>query len=253
MRWRWWRKPATSGPALIGPDWRLGAGVVWDVFPYWCERWATRARLALWKSLAPDITYMPVACVGDRTFRGRDLPEGLPEPGVETIEVTLDARNDWAREHQQRNGALALLPRMQPNDLVLLVDADEFVDPRVLPVIAAMTAAGPIKLGMPLYMLGTRFRNPRWWTHPAACRARDLPGDPSRDLRSRFDLPVLIGAGWHLTYQGTDADVDAKLSAFSHVEWDTAEKREELARLRMQGTGMVDDPLTAPLDGVLWQ
>lgn len=252
MRWLWRRrKPASNDLTRIGPDWRLESGVVWDVFPYWCERWAAQARGVLWAKLAPEVPYRAVACVGDRTFRGNDLPAGLPEPGVGIVEVVLDAEDDWAREHQQRNAVLSLLPSMQPNDLVLLTDADEIVDPRVLPVIAAMTASGPIKLGMALYMLGTRFRNPGWWTHPAACRVRDLPADPSRNLRSRFDLPVLRGAGWHLTYQGTDADVDAKLSAFSHVEWDTAEKREELARLRMQGTGMVDEPLSGPLVDVL--
>lgn len=247
LRWPLARRKPT-GPALIGPDWRFEVtATVWDVFPYWKERWAVEARQRLWAEHAPTVTYRPIACVGDRTFRGNPLPDDLPPSGVEEVTVELDGKDAWAREHQQRNGVLQLLSRMQPNDLILLTDADEIVDPRVLPVIAAMTAAGPIKLGMPLYMLGTRFRNPRWWTHPAACRVRDLPGDPSEKLRSRFDLPVLLAAGWHLTYQGTDEDVDAKLKAFSHDEWDTAEKRAELTRLRSQGTGMVDEPLAGPL------
>lgn len=232
---------------------------VFDVFPYWRERWAVEARLRLWADLAPDVTYVPVALVGDRTHRGNPLSDGLPElpAGVKWVLVTLDADDDWGREAQQRDAAWRLLHYMNMDDLILLCDADELVDPRALPAIVEATDAGPVKLKMASYMCGTRWRNVSWWKHPAACRARDLPEHPTADLRLYFGpiprpMPRVPDAGWHLTYLGSDADVDAKLSAFAHAEYDTAQTREDIARIRVEGApDFVDDPLTGPLADIL--
>jgi hypothetical protein len=231
---------------------------VWDAFPYWRERWAVEARLRLWADLAPDVPYTPVALVGDRTHRGDPLPDGLPDlpAGVEAVSVTLDAGDDWGREAQQRDAVRLLLPRMEPDDLLLLCDADELVDPRVLPAILAATEHGPVKLRMLIYMCGTRWRHPTWWKHPAACRARDIPAQPTADLRMYFGpiprpMPRVPDAGWHLTYYGSDEDVDRKLSAFAHAEHDTVQMRRELADLRHNGIGCVDEPLTGPLADIL--
>jgi hypothetical protein len=223
---------------------------VWDVFPWWRERWAIDARLRLWADLAPDVEYEPWALLGDRTHRGRQIRTA--PPNVCWSMVTLDAADDWGREAQQRDAVyrkLRFIP--DPDDLILLTDADEIVDPLALPAVLEATEAGPVKLRMGHYMCGTRWRHRDAWRHAAACRARDLPEHPSEQLRLNFSLPKVPDAGWHLTYFGTDEDVDAKLSAFAHVEFDTAETRADIARIREEGTGFIDDPLAGPLADVL--
>ena len=223
---------------------------IWDVFAYWREQWATDLRRQIWGRYDwLDLPYQPVALIGDRTHRG-DPYICLRPQSVEMIWVTLDADTDWGREAQQRDAVRQLVPAMAPDDLVLLTDADEFVDPLALPRIVEDTRFGPVKLRMANYMCGTRYRTSSTWRHPAACRARDLPEHPTRDLRMNFSLPMVHDAGWHLTYF-VEADVDAKLSAFAHAECDTAEMREDLARIREHGTGLVDDPLTGPLADIL--
>lgn len=226
---------------------------VWDVFPYWREQWAVDARLHLWASLAPEADYTPVALIGDRTHRGAPLPRVTPV-GVQSVTVRLDADDDWGREKQQRDAVRLLLPRMAPDDLILLCDADELTDPRVLPGIASATERGPVKLRMAMYCCGTRWRHGGWWRHPGACRARDLPERPSDQLRQNLAPPKIEAAGWHLSYYGTDEDVDAKLRAFAHAEVDTPEMRQQLASLRESGgQGFVDEPLTGPLADMLAQ
>lgn len=220
---------------------------VWDCYPYWRERWAAEARLHLWSTLAPDVEYWPVAFRGDRTHRGTPLPDDLPDPpdGVEVVRVTLDAGSDWGREEQQRDAVVLLKPAMEPDDLVLLCDADEIVDPRRLDAILDATVNGPARLSMGLWMCGTRWRNKRPWTHPVACRARDLPPHPSQRLRLGPVTRVVPDAGWHLSYLGTDEDVDAKLKAFAHSECDTEQYRAAMARLREEGDDQrVEDPLS---------
>lgn len=225
---------------------------VWDVFPYWCEGWAARARLQLWVDPAPEVDYRPVALTGDRTHRGHFLPPGnRVQAGVEVIHTVLTHYGDWGREQQQRDAVRQLLPQMDPDDLVLLCDADELVDPRVLPAIVAATEAGPVKLKMEMYCCGVRWRHRDSWRHAAACRARDLPERPSEALRLNFALPKVPNAGWHLTYYGDRLYVDAKLSAFAHAEYDTEDMRRELAEVREYGTGWIDAPLTGPLADIL--
>lgn len=226
---------------------------VWDVFPYWRERWAVDSRLRLWADLAPEAAYQPVALLGDRTHRGDMLPRDRTRErwAIDYVYVTLDADDDWAREAQQRDAVRQQLPRMAADDLILLCDADELVDPRALPRILDATEAGPVKLRMAHYMAGTRWRHRDAWRHPAACRARDLPEHPTADLRLNFGpLPRVPNAGWHLTYLGSAADVDAKLSAFAHAEIDTAQTRADIAAFA-GGSDWVDDPLTGPLADIL--
>ena len=223
---------------------------IWDAFCYWRERWAVDARLRLWADVD---SYVPAALVGDRTHRSGPLPE-RPDPGAGVLVAwkVLDADSDWGREAQQRDAVRSLLPFMDPDDLVLLCDADEFVDPRALPAILEATEHGPVKLKMAHYMAGVRWRHQNPWRHPGACRARDLPEHPTADLRMNFGaIPRVPDAGWHLTYFGSDEDVDLKLSAFAHAEFDTAQTRREVAEIRATGAGFIDDPLTGPLAGIL--
>ena len=219
---------------------------VWDVFPYWRERWAVDARLRLWAGVGG---YAPVALVGDRTHRGRPLPAPDLPVGIQRVDVVLDADSDWGRERQQRDAVTGLVPQMDPDDLVLLCDADELVDPGALPAIVEATERGPVKLRMALYVCGARWRHRDAWRHPAACRARDLPENPSEELRMTFTWPKVNDAGWHLTY--FDPDDDGKLAAFAHAECDTAQMRADLADVRANGTGLIDDPLDGPLAGIL--
>jgi hypothetical protein len=224
--------------------------IVWDAFPYWREQWAVDARLQLWSTLAPEVDYRPVALLGDRTHRGDPLSaDRQPPAGGMSVVTVLDADGDWEREKQQRDAVRTVLPMMAPDDLVLLVDADEFVDPRALSAIRAATESGPAKLRMAVYMCGTRWRHPDTWRHPTACRARDLPEHPTDGLRLNFGLPKVPEAGWHLTYY--DEDVDAKLRAFAHAEYDNEQTRLELADIREHGTAFVDAPLDGPLADIL--
>ena len=223
---------------------------VWDCFPMWRELWAYRARLALWAEFAPDVDYQAVPLLGDRTHRGDPLPlevmalwNDLPHNGYAM--VTLDAGSDWGREEQQRDAVVELRPRMADDDLVLLGDADELVDPRALAAIVAATEDGPCKLEMALYFYGTRWRYQRPWRHAGACRARDLPASVSKSIRLAGHT-IVPDAGWHISYVG---DGDQKLRAFAHSEVDNEEFRATLAAGPDLGTSpggreaLADDPL----------
>jgi hypothetical protein len=228
--------------------------VIWDCFPYWREHDLVSARLELWERSGYEVTC--VAFVGDRTHRGDPKPLGLPAPpaGVRVVNVTLDAADDWGRERQQRDAVTEVLPEMAGDDLVLLCDADEIVDPLAVPRILDWAQNGPVRLAMVVYLFNTEWRSAAQWSHPVALLAKHMQRKPSQRFRERHGrLPKIRDCGWHLTYQD---DIDGKLSAFAHAEVDTPEYRAELERARVTHTGLdgapfTFDPLTGPLADVL--
>jgi hypothetical protein len=228
--------------------------MIWDCISYWREHRLVAARLELWRRSGLDVTV--VAFVGDRTHRGNPKPAGIPDPpaGVRVVNVTLDAGDDWGRERQQRDAVTGLVPKMAGDDLVLLCDADEIVDPAAIPRIVDAAQNGPARLMMAVYMFDTRWRTQTPWSHPVALLAKHMQRKPSQRFREKHGRgPRVRDAGWHLTYQD---DVDAKLSAFAHAEVDTPEFRRQLEQARtthigLDGIPFVDQPLTGPLADVL--
>jgi hypothetical protein len=224
--------------------------MIWDCVPYWRERRLVAARLELWRRSGLDVTV--VTFVGDRTHRGDPKPSGLPAPppGVRVVDVVLDAGDDWGRERQQRDAVTDLRPEMASDDLVLLCDADEVVDPLAVPRILETAQSGPVRLSMKMYLFDDSNMSTSNWSHAVAMYARDLQGKPSQRHRERHGRFVRIAdAGWHLSYQG---DVDQKLSSFAHAEVDNDEYRARLAasranRVDMDGNPFIDCPLTGDI------
>lgn len=227
---------------------------VFDAFSYWrnSERWAIDARRHLWQTLAPTIPYVMVACVGDRTHRGNPLPDGPPEvpDWVERVDVTLDGPSDWHRDEQQRDAIWAHLHwRIGPDDLVIISDTDEIVDPRMLGTLQELAQAYMyVRIGMHLWMCGTTWRNEHPWDQTLIMRGEHLPENVSkirRDMAYGVTSPV---AGWHLSYFGSDEFIDQKLRAYAHAEFDTEETRETLRQMRDHGAShLILDPLAGPL------
>lgn len=199
-----------------------------------------------------------VACVGDRTHRGNPLPDGAPDvpDWVERVDVCLDKLSDWGRDEQQRDVIYEYLKgRATADDLVIVCDTDEIVDPRMLPLFVEYTKTySYVRVAMYLWMVGTTWRNPEPWTQGLVMRGNWVPPHVSRTRRELgigFTSPV---AGWHLSYFGSEDFIDQKLGAFAHAESDTEDMREALRRIRADGAShMVHQPLEGPLADFLAQ
>jgi hypothetical protein len=224
---------------------------IWDCFPYWREHRLVAARQELWSRSGLDVRL--VAFVGDRTHRGNPKPPSpAPPSGVRVVEVALTAPDDWGRERQQRDAVLELVPEMDPDDLVLLCDADEIVDPSATARIYGRAERGMASLEMRCYLFDTNWRTPYPWLQAKACLAGHL-ATLTGDLRAQWTFQRAQRAGWHLTYQD---DVDGKLAAFAHSELDTQAIRNTIDRCRrehldLEGRPLLYEPLTGALAEVL--
>lgn len=218
--------------------------MIWDCFPYWREQALVDTRRRLWERSGLDVEM--VAFVGDRTHRG--TAKAHPPPvGVRTVDVVLDAPTDWGRERQQRDAVLGLAAEMDPDDVVLVCDVDELVDPSAVERIAGDGVTG---LEMWMYPFDREWRCRRPWTQAKAMRASYLRG-LAGDVRGGWVMRRVRLAGWHLT-----SNDDEKLASFAHAECDTVSYRELVRRCRrdlvdMEGVPLVYDPLPSHVIEVL--
>lgn len=194
-----------------------------DAFPFFNENELLRARMLLLR----DAVTMHVAVEGNRTHQG--FTRGSALTTLSTSKGRLVSRvaqlsegdgdgANWRREREQRDFLREMFDDLEldPEDLVLLTDADEIPDPAVIPRVLEVTEGGPVILGMRMIYYGC-WENPVGWWHAKACRVRDLP-ESLTDLRLRFDLHPVVDAGWHLSYLGNEGRLRRKVTAFAHAE-----------------------------------
>ncbi|HEU5394699.1 MAG TPA: hypothetical protein VFV36_07830 [Candidatus Methylomirabilis sp.] len=239
-----------------------------DAFPFFNEVELLRARVEL---LAGAVDHH-VAVEGDCTHQGHprslalsqlELPPGRVNRGVVHLgELGRGYEANWARERTQRDFLLGCLLDLDPEDLVLLTDADEIPNPEVIDRLVRETEEGPVILGMRMIYYGY-WEDPRGWWHAKAARVRDLPLSLT-DLRLRFDLPAVPDAGWHLSYLGGEERLRQKVTSFAHAEnsefevWDrirsgsntgVGPNGEQLRRLTARELGELPEPLLRVVTG----
>lgn len=213
--------------------------MIWDCFPYWREHQLIAARQELWRQAGIDVNL--VAFIGDSTLRGKPKPACPPPPaGVRVVDVKLgnfDENDKHGLERQQRDAVLTIVDEMEPDDLVLLCDADEIVDPAALDRIADRARIGTAALEMWLYPFDYRWRCEWVWNQPRAMYAANLRG-LSGNVRAGWVMKSVQRAGWHLTTHD-----DAKIAAIAHYECDTVEHRAHVAQCLVERTDFEGRPL----------
>lgn len=151
--------------------------------------------------------------------------------------------DSWARERAQRDFIGPWVTHLaEPDDLVLVSDVDEHINPYVLASAIRATVDGPVSLGMRMLYYGLNWEDvgpnpplPRW-LHPRAMRARHLPASLSA-LREAPQASILFGAGWHVSYTGLAEDRVRKLAQFAHTECNDDEHRQRVSVGDISGIG----------------
>lgn len=222
--------------------------MIYDVFPFFNELDLLEIRLREFDDI-PDVRHVIVESTMTFTGRPKDLHFLTGSGGrfrrwgdriVSIVVTPPDGLDPWGREAFQRNVAMAYLPVVaQPDDVVILSDADEIVRWTVVADYAAV-GSGPhaLNLAQHCYWLDGRVVDETWpW--PRICRYADLAEFGSlQGLRhSQRALPSVANAGWHFSWCGGVAKCQEKIRSFSHVEVDTPEFNDpERIRAAMEGS-----------------
>lgn len=143
-------------------------------------------------------------------------------------EVYTPSSASWQLEQSQRNALAQFINIMDDNDIALISDLDEFVDPDILENIKKNGMKEGARLELKnhcLYMNCRVVNGVNIWRHPYVASGRLLRKHPDLSrirLHGSFSESV-ENAGWHFSYLGGPQQISKKLKAFAHTEYSSDE------------------------------
>lgn len=166
-----------------------------------------------------------------------DMPDD--PPGVRPEDVVCDWFNDppktgfWLREKFQRNQIMHGLGDAQPDDLIMVSDADEIPRANAVRWMSQQPFDKVFGLELRLYYFYANYRNVEGtesnvvWSAAAPCQwlEQGTPDQLRMGVRTgKFSTLRLQDAGWHLSYLGMDEEqVQRKIRGFAHQEYNNAD------------------------------
>lgn len=134
----------------------------------------------------------------------------------------------WEREYFQRNKIKEVINfvTQNPNDIVIISDADEIVNKKTLSKIKLNSL--PLQLDVKQYFWNFNWQVPshcNQGARPVVCRVSDLNLFSPQELRA-MSLPRVADGGWHFSFFGMKQAAKNKIEAFAHTEYDSEEYKD---------------------------
>ena len=141
-----------------------------------------------------------------------------------------ECKTTWDREHYQRNCMIAGLYNAQPNDVVILSDADEILSADTVRNYSISQGICSIKMPLYYYKLDWRLAEP--WFKPRIFPFSAI-GKPTQDgfsqrgtlqwFRGEGDYQVQnqLEGGWHFSFMGDKESIRAKIKSYAHEEFNS--------------------------------
>lgn len=203
-----------------------------DCFIFYNEIDLLNYRLTL---LGPYVDYF-VLVEANQTFMGNEkilyYKEKCPEcPVNKIINITIDLpykanqiknNNQWLNETFQRNAIKLGLSQLncQPNDIIIISDLDEIIDPNVLKNIREnkLKIQSGYSLEQDFYYYNLTTKHIDKWYNSKIIKYLELKNKSPQEIRFT-DYPILKKGGWHLSYFGDSKFISNKIKQFSHNEF----------------------------------
>lgn len=131
--------------------------------------------------------------------------------------------DDWVRERFQRNEMMRVLQHCDPNDIIIIEDADEIVRPEILANIENIIVDGSnaVEQTLHTYYLNFKCTNMPWWG--SKILRKKFVTNPSEH---RFHTPAanyIRDGGWHFNFMGGTKAIQQKIKSYSHQEFNVPE------------------------------
>lgn len=135
--------------------------------------------------------------------------------------------NPWDREHFQRNCLRSAVIDANPQDIIIISDADEIISPKTLQILRFVD--GFIQLDMPMFQYYINLvAQTDGWSKPFAFTRNlldeipdfNFPRTNQDEVFKKFGdkATKIVQAGWHFTYLGGADQIRTKLNSFSHTD-----------------------------------
>lgn len=171
--------------------------------------------------------------VDDMPTTPEQIQAAISSQDLEWLDPGVLLEDNWVRERFQRNQIMQGLTTCNPDDIIIIEDADELVSPDLLKVIDILMVDGSNAVGQELrtcYMnwLCTNMT----WAGSKIIRRKFL----SNPSETRFHTPaskIFEKWGWHFTMWGGEEAIKQKILSYAHDEFTIPEVLENIGtRLR---------------------
>lgn len=126
----------------------------------------------------------------------------------------------WDNENDQRNFIANGLSDAEPDDVIIVSDSDEIIEPDAIHTIQNVSVPG--RLHMKLFYYYFNCQANIAWIYAAFCRFKDYQtGHFLRNTNSNYHKVIVPNAGWHFSYLVPPDEIPKKLESFAHTEYNT--------------------------------
>lgn len=159
--------------------------------------------------------------VYDTPISTEDCKKSISDADKLWLGNTYQLEDAWIRERFQRNALMRYLQWAEPNDIIILSDADEIVRASIVGQLEEIIVDGSnaVEQRLNSYYLNLRCTNMPWWGSKII-RRKFMPSSMSE---LRFHTPaskLIYNGGWHFTFFGGIERIQKKVKSFSHTEFD---------------------------------
>jgi beta-1,4-mannosyl-glycoprotein beta-1,4-N-acetylglucosaminyltransferase len=205
---------------------------LWDVVDCFVLIEATRTYTGLSKPLYYDLvkerfanfnSHIMHIIVQDMPMTKDEINHSLSLGDRSWLESNYQVEDVWVRERHQRNQARGiLLKEFDPEDILIIEDADEMVRASILKDIEKIICEGSNAVHQDLcsYYLNIRCTNMPWWGSKII-RNRFLNDHTVSEVRFHTKPRRFIeDGGWHYNFFGGAEKIFNKIKAYAHIEFD---------------------------------
>lgn len=127
--------------------------------------------------------------------------------------------DDWVRERFQRNAIMRAIYACNPDDIIIIEDADEIIRSDVIQSFEQTLVDGSNAIGQNFYMgyFNLMCTNMPWWGSKVL--RRKFVTNPSEHRFHTVASKYFENSGWHFTYLGNTDDIKLKIQSYAHQEF----------------------------------
>lgn len=218
---------------------------IFDCFTYFNEADILRIRL---EELG-DLVDFFVIVEASETFTGSskrfyfdDIPSWIDKWKEKIIRVKVnfpqDVNTSWLKEYYQRNAIISGLSLAEPEDIIIISDADEIINSNIVSQLKLIEK--PVRLDVKQYFWNYNWQVPQHCNQgarPIVARFKDLETHSCQELRAG-DWHTIPDAGWHFSFFGETEKIKKKIESFAHTEYDITEYKNDEAILYRMNNGI---------------
>ena len=161
--------------------------------------------------------------VEDMPMTKKEINVAISGKDRKWIESKYQVEDHWVRERFQRNAMMRALNECNPEDIVIINDADEIVRASIVANLEETLCEGsnPVEQVLNSYYLNIICTNMPWWGSKIVRRSYLDDATPSE---VRFHSPptsddcYIENGGWHYNFFGGAEEIITKIKSFAHQE-----------------------------------